>query len=99
MARAHQPLVAFILGGPCSGKGTQGALVEKHLGYTHISAGHLLREECKRSDSKYREFIEESFMSGKIVPSFITVSLLEAEINKPQAQSRRFLIDGFPRSL
>jgi UMP-CMP kinase len=93
-----KPLVAFILGGPCSGKGTQGLLLQERLGYMHISAGHLLREECKLPDSKYKEFIEESFVSGKIVPSFITVALLQTEIGRGEPHTHKFLVDGFPRN-
>jgi UMP-CMP kinase len=34
-------------GGPGSGKGTQCANVVEHFGYTHLSAGDLLRAEIK----------------------------------------------------
>lgn len=34
-----QPIVVFILGGPCSGKGTQSELINKRLNYKHLSAG------------------------------------------------------------
>jgi UMP-CMP kinase len=40
----------FLTGGPGSGKGTQCAKIVEHFGFTHFSAGDLLREECK-SDS------------------------------------------------
>jgi hypothetical protein len=39
----HLPIVVFIIGGPCSGKGTLGTLLNQRLGYTHLSAGNLLR--------------------------------------------------------
>jgi cytidylate kinase len=39
-----KPIISFILGGPCCGKGTQSKLIEQHLGYKHLSAGELLRE-------------------------------------------------------
>ncbi|KAK6120735.1 hypothetical protein DH2020_045517 [Rehmannia glutinosa] len=37
--------VVFVLGGPGSGKGTQCANIVQHFGYTHLSAGDLLRAE------------------------------------------------------
>jgi hypothetical protein len=36
---SKKPKVTFILGGPCSGKGTQSILINKRLGYKHLSAG------------------------------------------------------------
>lgn len=39
-----KPTVVFILGGPCSGKGTQSTLMSNHLQFKHLSAGELLRE-------------------------------------------------------
>ena len=35
------------IGGPGSGKGTQCAYIVEHYGYTHLSAGDLLRAEIK----------------------------------------------------
>jgi adenylate kinase family enzyme len=37
------PIVVFIIGGPCSGKGTLGTLLNNRLNYKHLSAGNLLR--------------------------------------------------------
>ncbi|PKI73720.1 hypothetical protein CRG98_005961, partial [Punica granatum] len=42
-----KPTVVFVLGGPGSGKGTQCANIVKHFGFTHLSAGDLLRAEIK----------------------------------------------------
>lgn len=39
------PKIIFVLGGPGAGKGTQCSLIVKNLGYVHLSAGDLLREE------------------------------------------------------
>ncbi|KAF8775736.1 hypothetical protein HU200_004273 [Digitaria exilis] len=39
--------VVFVIGGPGSGKGTQCSMIVKHFGFTHLSAGDLLREEAK----------------------------------------------------
>ncbi|CAM9099152.1 unnamed protein product [Discosporangium mesarthrocarpum] len=90
--------VVFVLGGPGSGKGTQCALIEgnKDLGYAHLSAGDLLREE-RNSESNLAEMINEYIREGKIVPAEVTVGLLKAAMDR--SGKRRFLIDGFPRNL
>ncbi|CAM9735276.1 unnamed protein product, partial [Choristocarpus tenellus] len=52
--------VVFVLGGPGSGKGTQCQLLEgdAELGYAHLSAGDLLREE-RNSGSDLAEMIND----------------------------------------
>lgn len=37
--------VLYCVGGPGSGKGTQCAKIVENFGYTHLSAGELLRRE------------------------------------------------------
>ena len=39
---AEKPRVAFVLGGPGAGKGTQCQKIVDHFGYAHLSAGMLL---------------------------------------------------------
>ncbi len=39
------PNVVFVLGGPGAGKGTMCELAESQLGWAHLSAGELLRDE------------------------------------------------------
>lgn len=46
-------------------------------GYTHLSAGDLLRDERKRPGSQYGELIENYIKEGEIVPVEITISLLK----------------------
>ncbi|XP_059754212.1 UMP-CMP kinase isoform X1 [Balaenoptera ricei] len=105
------PLFHFILGtkfvsrvgwerdpGRVRFRGPQRA--EKY-GYTHLSAGELLRDERKNPDSQYGELIEKYIKDGKIVPVEITISLLRREMDQTMAanaQKNKFLIDGFPRN-
>jgi UMP-CMP kinase len=91
--------VVFILGGPGSGKGTQSERIQKNFKFTHLSAGDLLREERKTPGSQYGEIIEKNIVEGKIVPSEITVMLLQKAMEKAGLQGGRFLIDGFPRNI
>ncbi|XP_022897884.1 UMP-CMP kinase 3-like isoform X2 [Olea europaea var. sylvestris] len=87
--------VVFVLGGPGSGKGTQCAKIVQHFGYTHLSAGDLLREEIK-SGSENGTMIQNMIKEGKLVPSEVTVKLLQRAMN--ESGNDKFLIDGFPRN-
>ncbi|KAL8158530.1 hypothetical protein V2J09_000067 [Rumex salicifolius] len=87
--------VIFVLGGPGSGKGTQCKNIVEHFGYTHLSAGDLLRAEIK-SGSENGTMIQNMIKDGKIVPSDVTVRLLQQAMEKNG--NDKFLIDGFPRN-
>ena len=90
-----KPGVVFVLGGPGAGKGTQSALLVEKCGYTHLSAGDLLRA-ARKSGSAEGQMIDEYIKEGKIVPVEVTVKLL---INAIKASgAKRVLVDGFPRN-
>ncbi|CAJ1016301.1 Adenylate kinase/AAA domain containing protein, putative [Leishmania lindenbergi] len=88
--------VFFILGGPGSGKGTNCARLVENFGYTHFSAGELLREAARSGTSDVAKKIGEIIHSGNIVPSEITVELLRQAI-ADHPSSVGYVIDGFPR--
>lgn len=96
-----KPLVAFVLGGPGSGKGTQCKLICEEFGFKHLSAGDLLRTERNSPGSQYGEMIEKHIQEGSIVPVEVTCGLLEKAMkehcDKLEGKGR-FLIDGFPRN-
>ncbi|XP_072953678.1 UMP-CMP kinase 3-like isoform X1 [Typha angustifolia] len=87
--------VVFVLGGPGSGKGTQCTNIVEHFGFTHLSAGDLLRAEI-RSGSENGNMIQNMIKEGKIVPSEVTIKLLERAML--ENENDKFLIDGFPRN-
>ncbi|XP_068330657.1 UMP-CMP kinase-like isoform X2 [Pyrus communis] len=89
------PYITFVLGGPGSGKGTQCAKIVEAFGFTHVSAGDLLRREIA-SNSAYGSVILGTIREGKIVPSQVTVQLIQKEMES--SDNDKFLIDGFPRS-
>lgn len=60
-----------------AGKGTQCEKIVNSYGFTHLSAGDLLREERAREGSEFGALIEDCITNGKIVPVEITCSLLE----------------------
>lgn len=84
-----RPLVAFVLGGPGSGKGTQCKRICDEFGYAHLSAGDLLRAERNHPGSKYGEMIEKHIQEGRIVPVEVTCSLLE----KAMVEHCKILLD------
>nr|XP_045369833.1 UMP-CMP kinase [Camelus bactrianus] len=87
--------------GIAGGSASRDPELAKKYGYTHLSAGELLRDERKNPDSQYGELIEKYIKDGKIVPVEITISLLRREMDQTMAanaQKNKFLIDGFPRN-
>ncbi|RWA09287.1 hypothetical protein EKO27_g5810 [Xylaria grammica] len=110
---ADDVTVLFVLGGPGAGKGTQCERLVAAYGFTHLSAGDLLRAEQNRAGSQYGELIKDYIKNGEIVPMEVTIVLLENAMRdamsaKPTgttttaaagnpALKGKFLIDGFPR--
>jgi len=95
-----KPNVVFILGGPGSGKGTMCELAEIQLGWVHLSAGNLLREERKKG-GPIAAIIKENISAGKLVPYEVVVNLLKdaMESSTRMTGQNNFLVDGFPRSI
>ncbi|EOO01930.1 putative uridylate kinase protein [Phaeoacremonium minimum UCRPA7] len=105
---ADDVAVVFVLGGPGAGKGTQCAKLVSDYGFTHLSAGDLLRAEQDRPGSQFGQLIKDYIREGKIVPMEVTVQLLEnamTEVIQKQpkggagGKKSKFLIDGFPRKM
>jgi len=95
---AVKPSIVFVLGGPGSGKGTQCSIIEKRLGFKHISAGDCLREERISPNSAYGDLIESCIRHGSIVPVSVTCMLLKNKMQQLGWEGGKFLIDGFPRN-
>lgn len=97
---SKKPNVVFVLGGPGAGKGTMCTLASEQLGWSHLSAGDLLRAE-RTSGGANADLINEYIKEGKIVPVEITVNLIKTAMSviARETGNVNFLIDGFPRSL
>nr|CAB3480650.1 unnamed protein product [Digitaria exilis] len=91
---SQKPFIAFVLGGPGSGKGTQCTKIASDFGFAHLSAGDILRHEIA-SGSEKGEMILDIIKEGRIVPSEITVELIRKAMEASNAN--KVLIDGFPR--
>lgn len=98
--RSTDMVVLFVIGGPGVGKGTQCSRIAADLDFEHISVGDLLREEASRPSSVYSEFINKSILESVIIPAQLTCDLVKLKMNSALDKGiRRFLIDGFPRSV
>ncbi|XP_051021691.1 adenylate kinase isoenzyme 5-like [Acomys russatus] len=85
-------------GGPGSGKGTQcEKLVEKY-GFTHLSTGELLRQELAL-ESERSKLIRDIMERGDLVPSGVVLELLKEAMVASLANTKGFLIEGYPREV
>ena len=79
-----------------SGKGTQGAIIQKKYGFDHIESGAIFREHIKGGTDlgkKAKEYIDR----GDLVPDDITIPMVLETLGK--SKDKGWLLDGFPRSL
>ncbi|KAI1189049.1 uridylate kinase [Nemania serpens] len=84
---ADDVTVLFVLGGPGAGKGTQCARLVAAYGFTHLSAGDLLRAEQNRAGSQYGALIKDYITNGLIVPMEVTIALLENAMRDAMSSS------------
>ncbi|KAJ8726077.1 hypothetical protein PYW07_000775 [Mythimna separata] len=92
---SNKPIV-WVLGGPGSGKGTQCDKIIAKYGFTHLSTGDLLRAEVK-GGSKRAKALTDIMDKGGLVPDEVVLDLLKEAIQAKAANSKGFLIDGYPR--
>jgi adenylate kinase len=87
----------LIFGPNGSGKGTQGAVVQKKYGVPHIETGVIFRQNIKSGTElgkKAKGFID----NGELVPDAITVPMILNRLREADCKSG-WLLDGFPRNL
>lgn len=88
----------ILFGPPGSGKGTQAKLLEKKLGFRHLSTGDMLREAIEKETllgRKAKEFVDQ----GKLVPDSLIGSIVREKLDDLHSDFVNFLFDGFPRTL
>jgi adenylate kinase len=87
----------LIFGPNGSGKGTQGAIVQKKYGVPHIETGVIFRENIKKGSDlgkKAKDYIDR----GELVPDEITVPMILNRLKEGDC-AQGWLLDGFPRNL
>jgi adenylate kinase len=88
--------VVFVLGAPGSGKGTQCARLSAEFGYTHLSAGALLRAEVA-SGSPLGAELQAVMARGELVSTAMVVKMLAGAMEA--SGGHKFLLSGFPRAV
>lgn len=94
----NETKVIVLLGRPGSGKGTQGDLLKKELGYVHISTGEILRASIAEGSPvglKAKRFVE----SGTLVPDDLILSLISDRLGELVGNAPGVIFDGFPRTV
>ena len=87
----------LIFGPNGSGKGTQGAIVQKKYGVPHIETGVIFRQNISKKTplgEKAKAFIDR----GELVPDDITIPMILDRLKEDDAKNG-WLLDGFPRNL
>lgn len=84
----------IILGPPGSGKGTVSEQLEEEFGFLHVSAGELLRNEAKKKTAAAVK-IKKTIEAGKLVPNILVIEMIKKHVKN----KKKYLLDGFPRSL
>ena len=85
----------LIFGPNGSGKGTQGAIVQKKFNVPHIETGVIFRENISKGTelgAQAKAYIDR----GELVPDEITVPMI---LNRLKEEKKGWLLDGFPRNL
>jgi adenylate kinase len=86
----------LVFGPNGSGKGTQGAIVQKKFNIPHIESGAIFREHIgggTELGKKAKAFIDR----GDLVPDDITIPMMIARLQKDDCKAG-WILDGFPRS-
>merc|ERR1712025_620360 len=86
--------IIWLMGGPGSGKGTQCDKICVKYGYTHLSSGDILRNEVMSGTPRGRQ-LYAIMADGEAVPNEVINDLL-AEAMVKKADSKGFLVDGYP---
>jgi len=79
-----------------SGKGTQGAIVQKKYDISHIESGVIFRENIKGGTDlgkKAKAYIDK----GDLVPDEITIPMILDRLKQDDCKGG-WLLDGFPRN-
>jgi adenylate kinase len=86
----------LIFGPNGSGKGTQGAIIQKKYNIAHVESGVIFRENIKKGTDlgkKAKEFIDR----GDLVPDNITIPMILNRLKENDCRNG-WLLDGFPRN-
>ena len=87
--------IFIIIGPPGSGKGTQGDLLEKNMGFKKISTGDILRAHVKNGTELGKK-VSSIIDAGNFVSDEILAELVQLELKSHTEVP--VLLDGYPRN-
>ena len=88
----------IILGRQGAGKGTQCVRLSRHYVVPHISTGDMLRAAV-REGTELGKLAKDIMDAGGLVGDDIMIGLVEERLAKPDASTRGYILDGFPRTV
>lgn len=88
----------IILGRQGAGKGTQCVRLSRHYVVPHISTGDMLRASA-REGSELGLAAKKIMNAGGLVGDEIMIGLVDERLDKPDASTRGYILDGFPRTV
>jgi adenylate kinase len=80
-----------------SGKGTQGAILQKQFNVQHVESGVIFRDNISKGTElgkKAKQFMDR----GELVPDDITIPMILDRLQQPDC-AKGWLLDGFPRNV
>ena len=88
----------IILGRQGAGKGTQCVRLSRHYVVPHISTGDMLRAAA-REGTDLGKAAKQVMDAGGLVGDEIMIGLVAERLDKPDASTRGYILDGFPRTV
>ncbi|MGI6706014.1 MAG: adenylate kinase family protein [Clostridia bacterium] len=86
-----------LLGPPGSGKGTQGAILSRKLGLSHLSTGDLFRGIFDQPDHPLYKDVAV-MKEGKLVSDEVVNKVVQHALEEPEHASG-VIFDGYPRTI
>ena len=86
----------LVFGPNGSGKGTQGAIIQKKYNFSHIESGAIFRkniDEGTELGMKAKSYIDK----GDLVPDDITIPMILNRLKESDC-AKGWILDGFPRN-
>jgi adenylate kinase len=88
----------IILGRQGAGKGTQCVRLSRHYVVPHISTGDMLRAAVKE-ESQIGKEAKAVMDAGDLVPDELMIGIVDDRLDRADARTRGYILDGFPRTV
>ncbi len=88
----------ILLGRQGAGKGTQCVRLSRHFVVPHISTGDMLRSAV-REGSELGEMAKRVMDAGGLVGDEIMIGIVADRLERDDARTRGYILDGFPRTV